>query len=175
MPLYVSSVKTSGSAQCLGELLVSCEGSQGYWDAKQDRKHRFYLRLHRCEGICTECVLLMQVFLTAQYLAIAMEYAAGGDMFEHVVKKGGLKESEARWFFQQLIVGVDYIHRMVRLSGSESPLRSPRGAEPSTPACQKTAVDGPVHLMMFPVYTVLHCTTTEGMFPIASGPLASGP
>ena len=56
----------------------------------------------------------MQVFLTAQYLAIAMEYAAGGDMFEHVVKKGGLKESEARWFFQQLIVGVDYIHRMVR-------------------------------------------------------------
>ena len=56
------------------------------------------------------------MFLTAQYLAIAMEYAAGGDMFEHVVKKGGLKESEARWFFQQLIVGVDYIHRMVRSS-----------------------------------------------------------
>ena len=55
----------------------------------------------------------MQVFLTQQYLAIAMEYAAGGDMFEHVVRKGGLKESEARWFFQQLIVGVDYVHRMV--------------------------------------------------------------
>ena len=57
----------------------------------------------------------MQVFLTQQYLAIAMEYAAGGDMFEHVVRKGGLKESEARWFFQQLIVGVDYVHRMVSL------------------------------------------------------------
>lgn len=42
-----------------------------------------------------------------------MEYAAGGDMFEHVVRKGGLKESEARWFFQQLLVGVDYVHRMV--------------------------------------------------------------
>ena len=34
-------------------------------------------------------------------------------MFEYVVRKGGLKESEARWFFQQLIVGVDYLHRMV--------------------------------------------------------------
>lgn len=56
----------------------------------------------------------MQVFVTQQYLAIAMEYAAGGDMFEHVVRKGGLKESEARWFFQQLLVGVDYVHRMVR-------------------------------------------------------------
>lgn len=55
----------------------------------------------------------MQVFVTQQYLAIAMEYAAGGDMFEHVVRKGGLKESEARWFFQQLLVGVDYVHRMV--------------------------------------------------------------
>lgn len=35
-------------------------------------------------------------------------------MFEHVVRKGGLRENEARWFFQQLIVAVDYIHRMVR-------------------------------------------------------------
>jgi serine/threonine protein kinase len=55
-----------------------------------------------------------EVFLTSQHLSIAMEYAAGGDMFEYVVRKGGLRESEARWFFQQLIVAVDYIHRMVR-------------------------------------------------------------
>ncbi|KAK9816390.1 hypothetical protein WJX74_003249 [Apatococcus lobatus] len=66
---------------------------------------------HRCL-MHPHIVQFKEVFLTAQYLAIAMEYAAGGDMFEHVVKKGGLKESEARWFFQQLIVGVDYIHRM---------------------------------------------------------------
>ena len=59
-------------------------------------------------------VLSPQAFLTPQYLAIAMEYASGGDMFEHVVRKGGLKENEARWFFQQLIVGVDYVHKMVR-------------------------------------------------------------
>jgi len=41
-----------------------------------------------------------------------MEYAPGGDMFECVVKKNGLKEHEARWFFQQLIVSIDYCHRM---------------------------------------------------------------
>jgi serine/threonine-protein kinase SRK2 len=56
--------------------------------------------------------------LTPHHLAIAMEFAAGGDMFEHVVRKGGLKESEARWFFQQLIVGVDYVHKMVRPASS---------------------------------------------------------
>lgn len=54
------------------------------------------------------------MFLTPHYLAIAMEFASGGDMFEYVVRKNGLKEDEARWFFQQLIVGLDYCHKMVR-------------------------------------------------------------
>ena len=40
-----------------------------------------------------------------------MEYANGGDSFEYVRKKGGLQENEARWFFQQLIVALDYCHR----------------------------------------------------------------
>lgn len=56
---------------------------------------------------------VVQVFLTPQHLGIAMEFASGGDMFEYVVKKNGLREEEARWFFQQLIVGLDYCHRMV--------------------------------------------------------------
>ena len=55
-----------------------------------------------------------QVFLTKDYLAIAMEYAAGGDMFQYVKHRGGLEEVEARWFFQQLIIGMDYCHKMVR-------------------------------------------------------------
>lgn len=64
-----------------------------------------------------------QVFLTSQHLGISMEFASGGDMFEYVVKKNGLREEEARWFFQQLIVGLDYCHRMVRARAA--------GAEPA--------------------------------------------
>jgi len=41
-----------------------------------------------------------------------MEYAPGGDMLEFVKKKSGLTEEEARWFFQQLIIGLDYCHKM---------------------------------------------------------------
>ena len=41
-------------------------------------------------------------------------------MFEYVVRKGGLKESEARWFFQQLIIGVDYLHRMVQCQSTHA-------------------------------------------------------
>lgn len=56
----------------------------------------------------------MQVFLTADYLAIVMEYATGGDMFQLVVAHRGLPEPDARWYFQQLIIAVDYCHKMVR-------------------------------------------------------------
>ena len=54
-----------------------------------------------------------QVFLTPDYLALAMEYAPGGDLFRYVSARRGLSEEEARWFFQQLIVAIDYCHRMV--------------------------------------------------------------
>ena len=47
-----------------------------------------------------------------QYLAIVMEFASGGDMFQYVKARGGLDEADARWFFQQLVIGLDYCHRM---------------------------------------------------------------
>jgi len=56
-------------------------------------------------------VKFKEVFLTPQHLAIVMEYAAGGDLFNYVATRRGLSEDRARWFFQQLVVGVDYCHR----------------------------------------------------------------
>jgi serine/threonine protein kinase len=58
-----------------------------------------------------------QVFLTASHLAIAMEYAQGGDLFNYTLghrPHGRLAEQQARWIFQQLIIGLDYCHRRVR-------------------------------------------------------------
>lgn len=57
-------------------------------------------------------------------MAIAMEYAAGGDMFQLVVRQRGLPEADARWYFQQLIIAIDYCHRMVRLLSNASLLQS---------------------------------------------------
>ncbi|KAF6257324.1 kinase-like domain-containing protein [Scenedesmus sp. NREL 46B-D3] len=52
-----------------------------------------------------------EVFLTHRFICIVMEYATGGSLFQYVQQHGCLKEAVARWFFQQLVVGVDYCHR----------------------------------------------------------------
>ena len=53
------------------------------------------------------------MFLTPTHLGIVMEYAAGGELFDRIVKAGRFSEDEARFFFQQLISGVDYCHSEV--------------------------------------------------------------
>ncbi|CAK0733351.1 hypothetical protein CVIRNUC_000261 [Coccomyxa viridis] len=53
-----------------------------------------------------------EVFLTPTHVALAMELAPNGDLFKKVSNAKGLPESEARGIFQQLILAVDYCHRM---------------------------------------------------------------
>ncbi|CAK7339408.1 unnamed protein product [Dovyalis caffra] len=57
-------------------------------------------------------VRFKEVILTPTHLAIVMEYAAGGELFERICKSGRFSEDEARFFFQQLISGVSYCHAM---------------------------------------------------------------
>ncbi|KAK2384474.1 serine/threonine-protein kinase SRK2A [Trifolium repens] len=53
-----------------------------------------------------------EVFLTPTHIAIVMEYAAGGDLFDYVCSQGTLSEDMARYVFQQLISGVSHCHDM---------------------------------------------------------------
>lgn len=69
---------------------------------------------------CLLCMIL-QVFLTREYLAISMEFAQGGDLFAYTLGPnsfGKLAEVQARWIFQQLILGLDYCHRKVSCVGT---------------------------------------------------------
>lgn len=52
-----------------------------------------------------------ELFLTDRHICIVMEYASGGDLFKQVQTAKRLDEPAARWFFQQLIIALDYCHR----------------------------------------------------------------
>ncbi|KAL4579686.1 hypothetical protein LXL04_015843 [Taraxacum kok-saghyz] len=53
-----------------------------------------------------------EVLLTETHLAIVMEYAAGGELFDRICTAGRFSEDEARFYFRQLISGVSYCHSM---------------------------------------------------------------
>lgn len=64
-------------------------------------------------------ITLYSVFLTSQYVCIVMELADHGDVFTLIRRKtsssssspSGIGEEGARYLFQQLIIGLDYVHR----------------------------------------------------------------
>jgi len=51
-----------------------------------------------------------EVFLTPTHLGIVMEFASGGELFERILGQGRFSENEARFYYQQLISGVKYLH-----------------------------------------------------------------
>ena len=63
-----------------------------------------------------------EVFVTSTHLGIVMEYAAGGELFDRIVKAGRFSEDEARYFFQQLISGVEFCHSQVTQPTLQLPL-----------------------------------------------------
>ncbi|GBF96707.1 sulfur stress regulator [Raphidocelis subcapitata] len=56
-------------------------------------------------------VAFRSVFLTGRDVNIVMEFVSGGSLLPFVQRRGRLEEPLARWFFQQLVLAVDYCHR----------------------------------------------------------------
>lgn len=47
-----------------------------------------------------------------EWIYMVMEYADHGNLFDYInLRAGAMNEAEARWWFQQLILGLDYCHR----------------------------------------------------------------
>mmetsp|Transcript_10543 Transcript_10543/g.18105 ORF Transcript_10543/g.18105 Transcript_10543/m.18105 type:complete len:389 (-) Transcript_10543:363-1529(-) len=68
--------------------------------------------LNHCQLSHDNIARFKEVILCPPYLAIVMEYASGGDLFNVVQEAKGhkLSESTARYFFQQLVSGLGYMH-----------------------------------------------------------------
>ena len=54
---------------------------------------------------------LYDVIETDKYIGIILEYASGGELFDHILAHRYLKEKDAAKLFSQLISGVWYIHQ----------------------------------------------------------------
>ena len=52
-----------------------------------------------------------QIIETSRQLFLITEYASGGELFEYIVQRKKLKEPEACRFYQQIISGLEYIHK----------------------------------------------------------------
>eukprot|EP01022_Parablepharisma_sp_SALTPOND_P019645 TRINITY_DN3393_c0_g1_i1.p1 TRINITY_DN3393_c0_g1~~TRINITY_DN3393_c0_g1_i1.p1 ORF type:complete len:769 (-),score=56.38 TRINITY_DN3393_c0_g1_i1:3964-6270(-) len=57
-------------------------------------------------------IQLYEIIETKKQLYMITEYAEGGELFDYIVKRKRLRESEARDFFEQIISGVDYLHKL---------------------------------------------------------------
>lgn len=58
-------------------------------------------------------IRLYEVIETPTEIFLVMEYVDGGELFEYIVQRGRLSETEARKFFQQIISGIEYCHRTI--------------------------------------------------------------
>ncbi len=56
-------------------------------------------------------IRLYEVIEAPTDVYVFIEYSSGGELFDYVIERGRLSESEARRFFQQLISGVEHCHK----------------------------------------------------------------
>jgi 5'-AMP-activated protein kinase catalytic alpha subunit len=53
-----------------------------------------------------------QIIETPKKIYLIMEFAASGELFDHIVANSRLKEKEACKFFHQILAGIEYIHKL---------------------------------------------------------------
>ena len=56
-------------------------------------------------------IQLYQIIQSKASIYLIMEYADGGELFNYIVKKKRLSETEACKFYQQIISGIEYLHK----------------------------------------------------------------
>jgi serine/threonine-protein kinase SRK2 len=88
-----------------------CAVAAGISNIKMTPQKPFNEPLIPPECINSTQLSVVQVFITEASLVICMELANAGNLYRLMETKGTLSESDARHFFQELIVALDYCDR----------------------------------------------------------------
>ena len=57
-------------------------------------------------------IQLYSIIQTQKKIFLIMEYASGKELFDYIIKEKKLKEEEACKFYQQIINGIEYLHKL---------------------------------------------------------------
>ena len=73
--------------------------------------HREFATLRKLNHPCI--VKLHETLRTKNVYYLVMEYVDGGDLLNFVRDKteGKLDEEDARWYFEQIVSAIDYLHQ----------------------------------------------------------------
>lgn len=55
---------------------------------------------------------MVEVLASKTKIFIVLELVTGGELFDKIVQVGKLSEEQARFYFQQLVEGVEYCHKL---------------------------------------------------------------
>lgn len=77
-------------------------------DVERVAREIYILKLIRHENL----IQLYDIIDTPKKIYLIMEYAPGGELFDFIVASKKLKEKEACRFFQQIIGGIEYLHKV---------------------------------------------------------------
>ncbi|EGR34004.1 protein kinase domain protein [Ichthyophthirius multifiliis] len=57
-------------------------------------------------------IQIYEIIETPTHIFLVMEYCSKGELFEYIVEQQRLKETEASKFFQEIIAGIEYLHKL---------------------------------------------------------------
>ncbi|KXS17825.1 Pkinase-domain-containing protein, partial [Gonapodya prolifera JEL478] len=101
-------VKLGVDARTGQEVAVKLVRKEGLLGAKREKLMREIALLKTAHH--PHIVKLFDIIETERHVGLVMEYAAGGELFEHILQRKMLKESEAKALFRELCGGVSYLH-----------------------------------------------------------------
>lgn len=108
-PLLCSEHWHLAAQEALGAgLLQSCNQSEHAMILGSDRSWALPDEANSVQAVSVPYVVVRQLPAATLTCPAVLQ---GGNLLSYVNQRGGLTESEARWLFQQEIIGLDYVHR----------------------------------------------------------------
>ena len=120
LPTYLPTYLTTGS---FGKVFLVRDKSNGVLYAMKVLKKDYIVRKNQVEHTKTERSVLENVehpyivglkmaFQTPDKLFFVLDYCAGGELFFHLGKVGRFDEARCRFYAAQIILALEYVHKM---------------------------------------------------------------